>query len=93
MNTRLLKRAIYFWLIETAISGFNFFVLTNLIYEPRWGVLTAHQIGMATRIVYIFVLAYLLLRSVKQYRTKDLIHVGILWLIEGAGSRDRVNEV
>jgi hypothetical protein len=35
MNTRLLKRAIYFWLSEIAISGFNFFVLMNLVYEPR----------------------------------------------------------
>jgi len=53
----------------------------NLVYEPRWGVLVAHQIGMSTRIVYIFVFAYFLLRFVKEYETKDLIHVGILWLV------------
>lgn len=52
----------------------------NLVYEPRWGVLVAHQIGMSTRIVYIFILAYLLIRYVGRYETKDLIHVGILWL-------------
>jgi len=80
MNTPLLKTAARFWLIEILISGFNFFVLMNLIYQPMWGVLVAHQIGMSTRIVYIFILAYFLLRFVKDYETKDLIHVGILWL-------------
>lgn len=91
VNTVLLKTAIRLWLMEILISGFNFFVLMNLIYEPRWGYLVAHQIGMSTRIVYISILAYLLLRYVKEYDTKDLMHVGILWLgltlvFEWAGS-------
>jgi hypothetical protein len=80
VNTRLLKVGIRVWLIETLISGFNFFVLMNLVYEPRWGALVAHQIGMSTRIVYIFVLAYFLLRYVKEYNTKDLILIGLVWL-------------
>jgi hypothetical protein len=80
MNTRLLKIGIRVWLIETLISGFNFFVLMNLVYEPRWGALVAHQIGMSTRIVYIFVLAYFLLRYVKEYNVKDLILIGLVWL-------------
>jgi hypothetical protein len=80
MNTRLLKVGIRVWLIETLISGFNFFVLMNLIYEPRWGALVAHQIGMSTRIVYIFVLAYFLLRYVKEYDTRDLVLIGLVWL-------------
>ena len=79
-NTRLLKTAVRVWLMEILISGFNYFVLMNLVYEPRWGGLVAHQIGMSTRIVYIFILAFFLLRTVKQYRTVDLIHVGIMWL-------------
>lgn len=91
VNTVLLKTAIRVWLMEILVSGFNFFVLMNLIYEPRWGYLVAHQIGMSTRIVYISIFAYLLLRYVKEYDTKDLIHVGILWLgltlvFEWAGS-------
>lgn len=53
----------------------------NLVCEPRWGVLVTHQIGMFTRIVYIFVFAYFLLRHVKKCETKDLVHVGVLWLI------------
>ncbi len=80
MNTLLLKTAIRVWLMEILVSGFNFFVLMNLVYEPTWGVLVAHQIGMSTRIGYIFVFAYFLLRFVKEYETKDLIHVGFLWL-------------
>jgi len=80
MNTRLLKTATRVWLMEVLVSGFNFFVLMNLIYEPTWGELVAHQIGMSTRIAYIFVFAYFLLRYVKAYDTRDLIHVGILWL-------------
>jgi len=80
MNTRLLKTAARVWLMEVLVSGFNFFVLMNLIYEPRWGQLVAQQIGMSTRIVYIFIFAYFLLRFVKEYVTEDLLHVGILWL-------------
>ena len=80
MNTRLLKIGIRVWLIETLISGFNFFVLMNLVYEPRWGALVADQIGMSTRIVYIFILAYFLLRYVKEYNIKGLIIIGLVWL-------------
>lgn len=81
MNATLLKTAIRVWLMEILVSGFNFFVLMSLVYEPRWGALVAHQIGMSTRIVYIFVFAYLLLRFVKEYDLTDLVHVGILWLV------------
>ncbi len=80
MNIRLLKTGVRVWLVETLISGFNYFVLMNLVYEPRWGTLIAHQIGMSTRIVYIFILAYLLLRYVKEYNTGDLILIGFVWL-------------
>ena len=68
------------WLIETLFSIFNFFVLMNLVYEPAWGELVAHQIGMSTRIVVIAILAYLLLRYVRDYETRDLVHVGLLWV-------------
>ena len=80
MNKRLLKIGIRVWLVETLIACLNFFVLMNLLYEPRWGVLVAHQIGMSTRIVIIFPLAYFLLRYVKEYNTKDLIFIGLVWL-------------
>ena len=80
MNAVLLKTGVRVWLMEILVSGFNFFVLMNLVYEPRWGALVAHQIGMSSRIVYISIFAYLLLRYVKKYETRDLVHVGLLWL-------------
>ena len=81
MNTPLLKLSIRAWLMQILVAGFNFFELMNLIYEPLWGELVAHQIGMSTRIVINLVFAYLLLLRADKYNTKDLIHVGILWLI------------
>jgi hypothetical protein len=66
--------------METLVSGFNFFVLINSVYKPVWGELVAHQIGMSTRIAYIFGFAYYLLWYVKEYETRDLVHVGSLWL-------------
>jgi len=80
VNRPLLVVATRVWLTEILISGFNYFVLMKLVYEPAWGELTAHQIGMSTRIVYIFILAYLLLRYSKGYETRDLVHIGTLWL-------------
>ena len=65
VNTVLLKTAVRVWLMEILVSGFNFFILMNLVYELRWGALVAHQIGMSSRIVYISIFAYLLLRYVK----------------------------
>jgi len=79
-NAPFLLVAARVWLVEILISGFNFFVLMRLMYEPLWGELTAHQIGMSTRIVYIFVLAWLLLRYNARYETKDLVQAGFLWL-------------
>ncbi len=81
MNRQFLLVAVRVWLTEILISGFNYFVLMHLIYEPRWGELRAHQIGMSTRIVYIFVLAFLLQRYMPPRRVRDLVHVGVLWLI------------
>jgi hypothetical protein len=80
MNSALMKLGVRVWLLETIVSGFNFFVLMDLIYEPRWGELASHQIGMSTRIVYIFIFAYLMLSYTKKYDTKDLVSVGFLWV-------------
>ncbi len=70
----------FFWFLEIGLSAINFFILINLVYEPRWGDLIAHQIGMSTRTIYILILAYFLLRSVKQYNTKDLLILGVFWM-------------
>ena len=80
MNRPLLVAAVRVWLVEVLVSGFNYGVLMNLVYEPALGELRAHQIGMSTRIIYLFVFAWLLLRYARSYSVRDLIHVGILWL-------------
>jgi hypothetical protein len=80
MNIPLLAVAVRVWLTEILISGFNYFVLMRFVYQPLWGELVAHQIGMSTRICYIGVLAYLLLRYAPGYRTADLFEIGLLWL-------------
>jgi hypothetical protein len=80
VNTPFLRKAAGVWLLETVFSVFNFAVLMNLVYEPRWGELVAHQIGMSTRILFIFGFAYVLLRFSKNYQIKDLLYAGFLWL-------------
>jgi len=80
VNSKLLITGFRAWLMEILVAGFNYFVLMNTIYEPRLGALAAHQIGMATRILVIFVFAFYLLRIVKDYETLDLVHVGLMWL-------------
>ena len=91
MNIKLLKTATRAWFMEILVAGFNFFILMNRVYEPRWGELAAHQIGMTTRIFTIFVFAYLLLRRAEEWEFVDLFHVGLFWLtltliFEWAGS-------
>ncbi|MDI9437176.1 MAG: hypothetical protein QM405_03805 [Euryarchaeota archaeon] len=92
MNRNLwIMATIRAWLMQIIVAGFNFFVLMNLIYQPLWGELVAHQIGMATRIIINLVFAYLLLLHLPDYKDQDLIWMGILWFLltlvfEWAGS-------
>lgn len=53
MKTLRLKTAIRVWLMEILVSGFNFVVLMNLVYEPRWGMLVVLQ-GAVGVIVHRF---------------------------------------
>lgn len=81
MNTYLLMITFRVWFVELAVSGFNYSILMNRVYQPRLGALRAHQIGMTTRIVYIFVFAYFLLRVANTYTTLDLLYAGIFWML------------
>jgi hypothetical protein len=90
-NYPLMRRGMFFWFLEIGLSFINFFVLINQVYQPRWGELTAHQIGMSTRIIYIFILAFFIVRGIKEYSTRDLFFLGLFWmgawlLIEWGGS-------
>ena len=61
MNVYLLMMTFRVWFLELAVTAVNYFFLMSKVYEPRYGKLKAHQIGMSTRIVYIFVFAYFIL--------------------------------
>lgn len=80
MNRPFLAVAFRVWLTEILISAVNYFVLMGMVYEPLWGELRAHQIGMTTRIGYILALAWLLQRYYPDHDVADRIHAGILWL-------------
>jgi hypothetical protein len=79
-NKPFLLVAARVWLTEILVSGVNYFVLMGLIYQPLFGELTAHEIGMSTRIVYLFGFAYLLQRYGPAHSRRDLLHAGVLWV-------------
>ena len=79
------------WLIEIPIAAVNAFVLMDRVYTPRIGSLHAHQIAMATRIGYVFVLAHLLVYFAHDYTSLSLLYAGLFWMglwltFEWAGS-------
>ncbi|MHA1983870.1 MAG: hypothetical protein ACW967_05915 [Candidatus Hodarchaeales archaeon] len=80
MNKKLRKYAFRFWMLDTILAMFNYFIFALMIYEPILGTLPAHRIAMATRIVIIFILSFILLRKVETYETKDLIQLGVYWV-------------
>lgn len=80
MSSDLAELTFRVWLIELAVSAVNYFVLMNRVYEPRFGELRAHQIGMSTRIIYIFVFAYFLLDYSNGYTTLETLYAGGFWL-------------
>jgi uncharacterized membrane protein YgcG len=80
INTYLMMMTFRVWVIELAVTALNYFLLMQKVYEPRYGKLRAHQIGMSTRIVYIFVFAYFILFFAQRYTTLDTFYAGVFWL-------------
>jgi hypothetical protein len=81
MNLYLLMMTFRVWVVELAVSAVNYFFLMNKVYEPRYGKLKAHQIGMTTRIGYIFIFAYFILFFAKHYTVLDTLAAGVFWLL------------
>ena len=81
MNTLLLMLTFRVWLLELPLAGANYYMLVKRVYEPRVGEVRAHQIGMTTRIGYLFVLAYLLLWFAGDYSTLDTVVAGAFWVL------------
>jgi hypothetical protein len=80
MNSYLLMITFRVWFAELAVTAVNYFLLMKKVYEPRVGELRAHQIGMTTRIIYIFVFAYIILDHVGSYTELDLLSAGAFWM-------------
>lgn len=81
MDTDVLKYVFRIWVCEIALSAFNYFVLMQRIYQPRWGELRAHRIGMTTRIVYIFPFAYALVTYSHIDSVPEYLLAGTYWLL------------
>jgi hypothetical protein len=81
MNTYLLMITFRVWLVELPVAALNYFVLMRHVSESRVGKLRAHQIGMSTRIVWIFVLAYFLVLFADADSTRDYLLAGAFWLL------------
>ena len=69
------------WFFEIAVSGINYFVFMNRVYEPRVGVLRAHRIGMSTRIAYIFGFAYALVLFADLETLPEFLLAGTYWVL------------
>ncbi len=81
MNTHLLMSTFRVWVLEIAVSGFNYFVLMRRVYEPRVGELRAYRIAMLTRIAYIFPFAYLLVAWADVDTVPEFLLAGTYWLL------------
>ena len=81
MNAEILMYVFRVWFFEILLSGINYFILMNMIYQPRWGELTAHKIGMTTRIVYIFPFAYAINHFAKLTSVSEFLLAGSYWLL------------
>jgi len=68
------------WLVEIPIAAVNAFVLMDRLYTPRVGALTAHQIGMATRIAIAVLLAYFITYFARDYAPRSLLRAGVFWM-------------
>lgn len=81
VDTDILRYVFRIWLCEIAVSAVNYFVLMRLVYEPRWGELRAHRVGMTTRILYIFGFAYALDYFADLDETGDYLLAGLYWTL------------
>lgn len=81
MNTHLMMLTFRVWLIELPLTAVNWFLLADRVYQPRVGELRAHQIAMITRIGWVVVLAYFLLRFSGSYTALDTLLAGLFWML------------
>jgi len=80
MKSTFSQALFWVWVMEIAVSGFNYFYLMNRVYQPKYGELIAHQIGMSVRIVYILGFATGLLHFAKIDTFANFLLAGLLWM-------------
>ena len=80
MKSTFSQALFWVWVIEIAVSGFNYFYLMNRVYQPKYGELIAHQIGMSVRIVYILGFAAALIHFAKIDTFANFLLAGLLWM-------------
>ena len=81
MSSSFSQALFWVWVLEIAVSGFNYAVLMAKVYEPRYGELKAHQIGMITRMIYILGFAYALDYFGKLTKPSEYLLAGLLWML------------
>ena len=69
------------WLIEIPVAALNAFVLMDRVYAPRVGALRAHQLAMATRIVWILILGFVIAHYAGNQPTLALALAGLFWMV------------
>lgn len=79
-RAHLLMTTFRVWLAELPLAAVNAFVLMDRVYAPRVGALHAHQIAMATRILLIVVLSYVITRLAPDHRPLSLLAAGGFWM-------------
>jgi hypothetical protein len=68
------------------IFAFNNRFLARELYGPKVGVYTAHCVGVALQVLFIFALTYLLLAWLGgSYSRADLWAIGVTWAVLGDG--------
>jgi hypothetical protein len=80
MKSTFSQALFWVWVMEIAVSGFNYFYLMNRVYQPKYGELIAHQIGMSVRIVYILGFAAALIHFAKIDTFANFLLAGLLWM-------------
>jgi hypothetical protein len=81
VGSDLSQTLFWVWILEIAVSGFNYAVLMNGVYRPRYGELKAHQIGMSTRMIYVLVFAYFLDHCAGLKTPGEFLVAGLYWLL------------
>ncbi|MCW1949141.1 MAG: hypothetical protein KIH89_001685 [Candidatus Shapirobacteria bacterium] len=84
MSTNFYKSSIFFWFILLILALINA-TIRETTYKPLlvpYIGIWAHQISSLTGIILFFLAIYFFLKKTKnKYTQKDLINVGLLWIL------------